>query len=55
MKLSGDGHRRSRSTRAAPFQHLLSLRRQPYSALMPANLITFAHFSVASERIAPNS
>ncbi len=26
-----------------------------YSALMPANLITFVHFSVASERIVPNS
>ena len=28
---------------------------RPYSALMPANLITFAHFSVASEMIVPNS
>src|SRR6266403_750963 len=28
---------------------------RPYSALMPANLITLAHFSMASERIAPNS
>src|SRR5258708_3090700 len=27
----------------------------PYSVLMPANLITFAHFSVASEMIAANS
>src|SRR5258708_31397499 len=28
---------------------------RPYSALMPANLITLAHFSMASEMIAPNS
>src|SRR5215813_4320323 len=28
---------------------------RPYSALTPANLITFAHFSVASATIFPNS
>src|SRR5262245_18033259 len=28
---------------------------RPYSALMPANLITFAHFSVASAMIVANS
>ena len=27
----------------------------PYSVLMPANSITLAHFSVASQRIVPNS
>src|ERR1700687_4694202 len=28
---------------------------RPYSALTPANLITFDHFSVASEMIVPNA
>src|ERR1044072_4501638 len=34
---------------------LQAQRPPPYSTLMPANLITFVHFSMASETSVPNS
>src|SRR6266404_293041 len=52
-RLTQLGHGAARARETDKFGILWQDR--PYSALMPANLITLAHFSMASERIAPNS